>query len=121
VLGIDHLAGTKNLRSAHHARGLSWQVLPMPILAVGNTVYPADVAKVLISIPDDLLSRIDEFAKRSAETRSGFLQRLAEREIAADNARRKKEFEELLGPPLRLGGNAAQKIKESHETGKPWH
>ena len=33
----------------------------------------------------------------------------------------RSKFEELLGPPLRLGGNAAQKIKESHETGKPWH
>jgi hypothetical protein len=91
----------------------------MPILAAGDTVYPGDVAKVLISIPDDLLARIDEYAKRAAETRSGFLQRLAEREIAADNARRKKEFEELLGPPLRLGGNTVQKIKEGRE-GKPW-
>jgi hypothetical protein len=88
----------------------------MPILAVGNTVYPDDVAKVLISIPDDLLSRIDEFAKRSAETRSGFLQRLAEREIAADNARRKKEFEDLLGPPLRLEGDAAQMIREDRDS-----
>ncbi len=78
------------------------------------------MAKVLISIPDDLLSRIDEFAKRSAETRSGFLQRLAEREIAADNARRKKEFEELLGPPLPLGGDTVRKIKEGREDGKPW-
>ncbi len=92
----------------------------MSSLAVGNTVYPDDVAKVLISIPDDLLSRIDEFAKRSQETRSGFLQRLAEREIAADNARRTKEFEELLGPPLHLGGDTVRKIKEGREDGKPW-
>lgn len=92
----------------------------MPILAVGNTVYPLDVAKVLISLPDDLLSRIDEYAKRSAETRSGFLQRLAEREIAADNARRTKEFEALLGPPLKGGGDAVRLIKEGREDGKPW-
>jgi HicB_like antitoxin of bacterial toxin-antitoxin system len=87
----------------------------MSILAVGNTVYPDDVAKVLISIPDDLLSRIDEFAKRSAETRSGFLQRLAERELAADNARRKKEFEELLGPPLPGGTDYTQMIREDRD------
>jgi hypothetical protein len=87
----------------------------MSILAVGNTVYPDDVAKVLISIPDDLLSRIDEFAKRSAETRSGFLQRLAEREIAADNARRRKEFEELLGPPLPSGTDYTQMIREDRD------
>jgi hypothetical protein len=78
------------------------------------------VAKVLISIPDDLLGRIDEFARRSAETRSGFLQRLAEREITADNARRRKEFEALLGPPLHLGGDTVRKIKEGREGGKPW-
>jgi hypothetical protein len=71
----------------------------MSVLTAGNTVYPLDVAKVLISIPDDLLMRIDEYAQRNAETRSGFLQRLAESEIAADNARRTKEFQELLGPP----------------------
>jgi hypothetical protein len=88
----------------------------MPILTVGNTVYPVDVAKVLISIPDDLLNRIDEFAKRSQETRSGFLQRLSEREIAADNARRKKEFEELLGPPLPGLGDAAQMIREDRDS-----
>jgi hypothetical protein len=91
----------------------------MPLLTVGNTVYPLDVAKVLISLPDDLLSRIDEYASRTKETRSGLLQRLAEKEIVADNARRKKEFEELLGPPLHLGGNTVQKIKEDRE-GKPW-
>jgi hypothetical protein len=87
----------------------------MPTLAAGNTVYPLDVAKVLISIPDDLLSRIDEYAKRSAETRSGFLQRLAEREIAADNARRRKEFEELLGPPLPPGTDYVQMIREDRD------
>jgi HicB-like antitoxin of HicAB toxin-antitoxin system len=92
----------------------------MSILTVGNTVYPLDVAKVLISIPDDLLARIDEYAKRSAETRSGFLQRLAEKEIAADDALRKKEFEDLLGPPVPLGGDAVRKIKEGREDGKPW-
>jgi metal-responsive CopG/Arc/MetJ family transcriptional regulator len=74
-----------------------------------------DVAKVLISLTDDLLSRIDEYAKRTGETRSGFLQRLAEREIAADNARRKKEFEELLGPPLPPGTDYTRMIREDRE------
>jgi hypothetical protein len=92
----------------------------MPILTAGHTVYPLDVAKVLISLPDNLLRRIDEYAQRTAETRSGFLQRLAESEIAADNALRKKEFEDLLGPPLHLGGNTVQKIKEGRDDGKPW-
>lgn len=87
----------------------------MPILSVGHTVYPEDVAKVLISIPDELLKRIDEYARRSAETRSGFLQKLAEREIAADNAHRRKEFEDLLGPPLPAGVDYTQMIREDRE------
>jgi metal-responsive CopG/Arc/MetJ family transcriptional regulator len=78
------------------------------------------VAKVLISLPDDLLSRIDEYAKRSAETRSGFLQRLAESEIAADNARRKKEFEELLGPPVSGRPDYTQMIREDRDNDL-WH
>jgi HicB_like antitoxin of bacterial toxin-antitoxin system len=92
----------------------------MALVAVGNTGYPLGVAKVLISLPDDLLRRIDECAKRSEETRSGFLQRLAEQELAADDARRKKEFEKLLGPPLPGVGEAVRKIKEGREDGKPW-
>ncbi|MBS1894562.1 MAG: type II toxin-antitoxin system HicB family antitoxin [Actinobacteria bacterium] len=73
------------------------------------------MAKVLISIPDDLLSRIDEYAQRNAETRSGFLKRLAEGEIAADDSRRTKEFEELLGPPLPPGTDAARLIREERD------
>lgn len=87
----------------------------MPLLTIGHTGYPQDVAKVLISIPGDLLSRIDDYAKRAAETRSGFLQRLAESELAADDARRTKEFEELLGPPLPPGTDAAQLIREDRD------
>jgi predicted transcriptional regulator len=87
----------------------------MPFLSAGNTVYPLDVAKVLISLPDDLLSRIDEYAKRTAESRSGFLQRLAESEIAADNARRKKEFEELLGPATSGRPDYTQMIREDRD------
>jgi hypothetical protein len=76
-----------------------------------------DVAKVLISLPDDLLRRIDEYAERRAETRSGLLQRLAESEIAVDNARRTKEFEDLLGPPRAPDGGptGAQLIREERD------
>jgi oligoribonuclease (3'-5' exoribonuclease) len=92
----------------------------MSILTAGNTVYPLDVAKVLISIPDDLLRRIDEYAQRTAETRSGFLQRLAESELAADDARRRKEFEKLLEPTLPPGTDAAQMIREERDNDH-WH
>jgi predicted transcriptional regulator len=39
------------------------------------------VAKVLISLPDDLLERVDREAARRGATRSGFLQQAAMREL----------------------------------------
>lgn len=84
----------------------------MPTLAVGNTVYPLDVAKVLISIPDQLLRRVDEAAGRAGETRSGFVQRIAEREIAESSARLRQELEDLfeLLPPA--GGESGRWMRE---------
>jgi HicB_like antitoxin of bacterial toxin-antitoxin system len=90
----------------------------MPAIAVSNTVYTHPVAKVMISIPDQLLERIDDYARSTRETRSGFLQRVAERELAAANARRREEIEELLGKVKLEGlpGNAAQLIREDRES-----
>jgi HicB_like antitoxin of bacterial toxin-antitoxin system len=82
----------------------------------GNTVYTHPVAKVMISMPDDLLDRLDAQARSNRETRSGFLRRLAERELEFDEARRRKEIEDLLGPPLRMGGDSARLIREDRES-----
>lgn len=68
----------------------------MPVLTVGNTVYTHPVAKVMISIPDDLLERVDARAKSLEETRSGFLQRLAEVELQTAEADRDAEVRRLL-------------------------
>jgi len=88
----------------------------MPIPAAGNTVYTQPMAKVMISIPDDLLERLDARARFNRETRSGLLRRLAERELSTEDARLRKEFEELLGPPVSLGGDAAKLIREDRES-----
>lgn len=82
----------------------------------GNTIYTEPVAKVMISIPDDLLERLDAMAKANRESRSGFLRRLAERELEADDARRRREVEDLLGPPLHMGGESARLIREDRES-----
>jgi hypothetical protein len=68
----------------------------MPDLTVGNTVYTCPVAKVMISIPDDLLERLDAQARANQETRSGFLQRLVERELESAGDRRRAEARRLL-------------------------
>jgi metal-responsive CopG/Arc/MetJ family transcriptional regulator len=70
----------------------------------------------MISISDDLLERIDAQAQATQETRSGFLRRLAERELGAQGADQRRRLEELLGPPVSLGGDAAQLIREDRES-----
>jgi metal-responsive CopG/Arc/MetJ family transcriptional regulator len=55
------------------------------------------VAKVMISIPDKLLGRLDRRAKQVGETRSGLLQRLAERELDDQEREQRKEVKRLMG------------------------
>jgi predicted DNA-binding protein len=90
----------------------------MPILAYGNTIYTHSVAKVMISIPDDLLERLDAHAKSVGQTRSGFLQQLAEQELGSADDGRRQEVERLLDllAAEPLGGNAAQIIREARDS-----
>jgi hypothetical protein len=67
----------------------------MPALTPSNTVYTHPVAKVMISIPDKLLERLDLRAKEAGESRSGFLQRLVAREVDAGEQRRREEINRL--------------------------
>lgn len=88
----------------------------MPI-AISNTIYTHPVAKVMISIPDDLLARFDALARERHATRSGFLQQLAERELQRDTERRRKEVERLLDlATAPMGGDAAKLIREDRES-----
>lgn len=85
----------------------------------GNTVYTHPVAKVMISMPDDLLDRLDTQARANRETRSGFLRRLAERELEGALAADRDEVEALLAKalvPEGLGGDAARLIREDRES-----
>jgi metal-responsive CopG/Arc/MetJ family transcriptional regulator len=76
------------------------------------------VAKVMISIPDQLLKRIDDYARSKRETRSGFLQRVAERELVSGDVQRRKELEGLLHKVKLegLSGDATQLIREDRES-----
>lgn len=93
-----------------------------PTPTAGNTVYTHPMAKVMISIPDALLERVDARASAAGETRSGFLQRLAERELEAADARNRKEVERLLeeirllGPGENADVDVAQLIREDRES-----
>jgi hypothetical protein len=83
---------------------------------VGNTGYTRLVAKVMVSLPDELLERIDARVRMRHATRSGFLRELAERELTSDEEREWEEIEELLGEPVPLGGDAALLIKQDRRS-----
>jgi metal-responsive CopG/Arc/MetJ family transcriptional regulator len=52
--------------------------------------------KVLVSIPEELLARIDARAKTLDQSRSGYLRELAEADLE-DQAKRRAEVKRLLG------------------------
>jgi metal-responsive CopG/Arc/MetJ family transcriptional regulator len=75
------------------------------------------MAKVMISMPDELLARIDAQVKTEHVTRSEFLRRLAERELAQEQRQRRKRIEELLDAATgNFGGDGAKLIREDRES-----
>ena len=89
------------------------------VIPSGNTLYTLPVAKVMISMPDELHDRLDAQARANRETRSGFLRRLAERELSSAEAKRRQEIEDLLDraiAPEGLGGDAVRLIREDRES-----
>jgi metal-responsive CopG/Arc/MetJ family transcriptional regulator len=70
------------------------------------------MAKVMISLPDDLLERIDAFAKRTGTTRSGLLRELAEQKLAGDADERQRAIGELLAKARPHGGDNVRFIRE---------
>lgn len=87
------------------------------VKTTGNTVYPRPMAKVMISLPDELLERIDVLAKRRGLTRSGLLQNLAERELDYLEDENRAEMRRLLELATKpMGGDAAKLIREDRES-----
>jgi metal-responsive CopG/Arc/MetJ family transcriptional regulator len=75
------------------------------------------VAKVMISLSQDLLERIDELAAKRGLSRSGLLQSLAERELDLAEERRRAEMKRLLELATSpKGGNATQMIREDRDS-----
>src|SRR3978361_326107 len=93
--------------------------------SAGHTGYTKAVAKVLISLPDQLLGRIDAQTASVGESRSGFFQRLAERELEEEHARWRQEIKALMAEVLATEADkepvvphvdAAQLIREDRES-----
>ena len=71
------------------------------------------MAKVMVSLPDDLLAEVDAEARRGGTTRSAVM-----REFAAIALRRRREsraaaMRSLLGEASRHGGRSAERVKQT--------
>jgi metal-responsive CopG/Arc/MetJ family transcriptional regulator len=70
------------------------------------------MAKVMISLPDELLTRLDDHARRRGTTRSGLLRELAERELLIDSDNRRRGIARLLAAAGSHGGDNAQQVRK---------
>ena len=72
------------------------------------------MAKVMVSLPDELLVAVDAEADRQGTTRSGYLRQLAETTLQCRTARRAetmRDIEAQDGPPIGHGGSVAELVK----------
>jgi metal-responsive CopG/Arc/MetJ family transcriptional regulator len=74
------------------------------------------MAKVMVSLPDDLLRAVDIEADRRGTTRSGYLRELAEEMLRRRSSRRAERMTEinvLDGCLSGHGGGVAELVKEN--------
>ncbi len=72
------------------------------------------MAKVMVSLPDDLLRAVDVEAVHRGTTRSGYLRALAEEALRTrsnDRAARMAQIDRMDGPLRGHGGDVADLIK----------
>lgn len=77
----------------------------------GITGYTRPVAKVMISLPDDLLARLDAQAAAHGSTRSGTIRDLAEAALGERERLLAARMSELEGHATGHGGNVVDQLK----------
>jgi hypothetical protein len=83
------------------------------------TTYPGSMDRVQLNLPDELRRQIDRAAERAGESREEFLRRIADEKATESEAAFRKEMEDLLGPPMPMGGEAAEIIREMRDNRPP--
>jgi metal-responsive CopG/Arc/MetJ family transcriptional regulator len=69
--------------------------------------------KVMLSLPEDAVRRLDELARRDGTTRSAVVRRLTEQAALRELRARRGEIERLYGRPRRRGGDALGAVKQA--------
>ena len=81
--------------------------------ASGNTGYTqAIMAKVMVSIPDDLLKQLDSEAERRGMTRSGILRDFADQALRRHSANRASRNARVMRGASDHGGRVAELVKK---------
>jgi metal-responsive CopG/Arc/MetJ family transcriptional regulator len=75
------------------------------------------MAKVMISIPDELLERVDARVSRDGTTRSAWLRSQAERALNQDPEDRAARIRAYLDRAKDHGGNSAEAIRADRDRG----
>ena len=76
------------------------------------------MAKVMVSLPDEVLRAVDAEAKRRGTTRSGLLRELAEDSSRQRSIRRAERMAELNNTPGRVIGHGGR-VTELVKAGRP--
>ncbi|MBI2691515.1 MAG: hypothetical protein HYX29_06195 [Solirubrobacterales bacterium] len=71
------------------------------------------MAKVMISIPDDLLAEADRQVSSRGTTRSGYLQSLIQGDLEASDAASRAALGRILAMAEPRGGNIVELIKKN--------
>lgn len=66
----------------------------------------------MISLPDELLARLDRLAGEKGTSRSGLLRQLAEQDLDRSDGDHHARIDSLLGEPGRYGGEGALEVRE---------
>lgn len=91
----------------------------MPHRSAETATYPDEMAKFEIQIPDRRLALMDNLSEDADETREELLSRIAEEGLVRAGDALRAKFLQELGPPMPLGGDSAQIIREMRDQRLP--
>jgi hypothetical protein len=84
---------------------------PLAWPRVGIPGYTHPMAKVMVSMPDDLLAEVDAEANRIGSTRSAVMRDFADAALRRRRADRAASMRKLLADASPHGGSAAEQVK----------
>lgn len=69
--------------------------------------------KVMVSLPEETVRRLDELARRAGTSRSALIRQLADEAASAGSRQRAAEVARLYGEPKHRGGDALEAVKQA--------